>query len=486
MASYNAARVRQVNDRPVSASGRYVLYWMQMYRRLRHNHALDHARSLAVELKRPLVVYEGLRLDYPWSSARLHQFVLEGMADNAEQARQIGLNYWPFVETPDNPARGLLARLATDACAVITDDYPAFIAPGQTEALGRRATVRVGAVDGNCIIPLNALGSPATAAAHFRHRLHREFATAWQNRSAPDLELPPILRTPVEPPFAVWTRRDIPAFVASLPVDQAVRPITNLRGGSVAGAKLLDRFVRQRLRGYAELRSNPTAPDKGHASELSAHLHFGHISIEEIAGAVLGDWNPDRINLKFKGKRQGFFTDDADKNSFLDEALTWRDLGYHWHWHRRRDAASLETALPSWAWQTLTKHRCDPRSHLYSLEEFESAATHDELWNAAQKELVATGRIQNYLRMLWGKKVIEWSESPEEAYRILEHLNNKYAVDGRDPNSYTGILWCFGLFDRPWPPERPVFGTVRFMSSENTARKFKMGSYLDYVRSLKD
>jgi deoxyribodipyrimidine photo-lyase len=147
-------------------------------------------------------------------------------------------------------------------------------------------------------------------------------------------------------------------------------------------------------------------------------------------------------------------------------------------------AGTLDRVLPAWAKATLAKHAGDRREHLYSLAEFEAAATHDDLWNAAQTELVRTGRIHNYLRMLWAKKVLEWSPSAKEAYRVLEHLNNKYAIDGRDPNSYTGILWCFGLFDRPWAPERNVFGSVRYMSSDNTARKFKLGAYLDYVAGL--
>jgi deoxyribodipyrimidine photo-lyase len=159
-------------------------------------------------------------------------------------------------------------------------------------------------------------------------------------------------------------------------------------------------------------------------------------------------------------------------------------VGFQWHWSRRDDARSLGKALPAWALATLRAHAHDKRAHLYTPEEWEAGATHDPLWNAAQRELVATGTIHNYLRMLWGKKVLEWSRSPEEAYRTLEHLNHRYALDGRDPNSYTGILWCFGLFDRPWPPERKVTGVVRFMSSENTARKFRLGPYYEYVSAL--
>lgn len=144
----------------------------------------------------------------------------------------------------------------------------------------------------------------------------------------------------------------------------------------------------------------------------------------------------------------------------------------------------MALVLPKWAYTTLQQHATDPRPYCYTPEQFEHADTHDPLWNAAQQELRLTGRIHNYLRMLWGKKVLEWSPSPLQAYLTLEHLNNKYALDGRDPNSYTGILWCFGLFDRPWTPERPVFGKVRYMSSENTARKFSLNGYYEYVSRL--
>jgi deoxyribodipyrimidine photo-lyase len=275
--------------------------------------------------------------------------------------------------------------------------------------------------------------------------------------------------------------------VDTLSLDASVEPVSATPGGTPAARARLREFLRKRLRGYAEERSTPRSPAEGHGSGLSPYLHFGHISIEEVVERALGttgDWSPDDLRIHNRGKREGFFADDADVNAFLDEAVTWRDLGFHWHRWRRPDAAALETALPGWALASLGAHARDDRPWLYTREDFESAATHDPLWNAAQRELVATGVIHSYLRMLWGKKVLEWSASPAEAYRTLEHLNNKYALDGRDPNSYTGILWCFGLFDRPWAPERRVLGRVRYMSSENTARKFELGPYLAYVERL--
>jgi deoxyribodipyrimidine photo-lyase len=485
--TWNAARIRRANDRPESAGGKYVLYWMQSARRLDHNHALDHALAEARRLGKPVVVYEGLRLDYPWASLRLHRFILEGMRANAAAAASLGLNYWPWVERKRGDGRGLLAGLAARAALVVTDDFPCFIVPGQTEALAARAEVTVVAVDTSSVVPLARLGATVSAAAHLRPRLHRAFAEAWEHRAAPRPRISAAAARALAPPFEPAPLADLDTLVDTLPVDRSVPPVAATPGGGPAARRRLTDFIAHGLRGVAERRSHPAAPAQSHQSRLGPYLHFGHIGIEEVVERVLastGDWSPAVLNAHAVGRREDFFCRDADVNSFLDEALTWRDLGLHWHRARRADTASLEAALPAWARATLGAHAADRRAHVYTRAEWEAGATHDPLWNAAQRELVATGTIHNYLRMLWGKKVIEWSRTPEEAYATLVHLNNKYALDGRDPNSYTGILWCFGLFDRPWAPERKVLGTVRYMSSENTAKKFKLGPYLAYVASL--
>jgi len=513
--SMDEARVTRANDRPVNAKGKYVVYWPQMFRRLHANHALDYAVQLAAVLKKPLVVYEGLKLNYPWASARHHTFILQGMRDNAAAAAKLGVSYWPFVETPADAGRGLVARIAGDACAVVTDDYPAYIVPAHNRALATKSPVPLILVDSNSIVPLAKLGAAVSAAAHLRPRIHKQFAEAWKLRAAHAPEISKPLGKHIDPPFTPWdATQDIARFVASLPVDQSVPAVPGVEGGTVAGRAVLGDFISRKLGRYSTERNAPDDPAKNAASALSAYLHYGHLSIQEIAEAVLGgDWTPAEINLEAKGKRDDFYTRDTNRNSFLDESITWRDVGYHWHWCRNAALRSanaaptsqswqssptpqfnfetfdfspggertLDVTLPDWARATLRKHEADTRDHLYSLDEFECGATHDPLWNAAQRELVATGRIHNYLRMLWAKKVFEWSKTPADAYAVLEHLNNKYAIDGRDPNSYTGILWCFGLFDRPWPPERPVFGSVRFMSSANTAKKFKLAGYYEYV-----
>jgi len=491
-----------------------------MSRRLHANHALDHAIALAAEHKKPLVVYEGLKLNYPWANARHHTFMLQGMRQNALAARQLGVSYWPFVETPQSSGRGLVNKLAADAVCLVTDDYPAYITPAHNRALAAKCDVPVILVEGNSIVPLSWLGESVAAAAHLRPRIHKLFAEAWQQRATREPELPRIAKTKIDPPFGLWnTKQDIGKFVASLPIDQSVPPVSGIKGGSSAGQDVLSHFVAHKLRYYSTRRNEPNSPERTAASGLSAYLRYGHLSIQEVAEAVLGArWTPKQLNSKTRNK-DDFFCRDANVNDFLDEAITWRDVGYHWHWCRNAGIGSqhsglnnvsrcgvtttdipqfnfecmdfspggdrtLDLVLPEWARSTLRKHARDRREYLYTLEEFESAATHDPLWNAAQSELIATGRIHNYMRMLWGKKVFEWSESPTEAYRVLEHLNNKYALDGRDPNSYTGVLWCFGLFDRPWPPERKVFGTVRYMSSESTTKKFDLAGYREYVARL--
>lgn len=508
-------RVRSANFLPVNTAGKYVLLWPQMVRRLHSSHALDHALGWCAELKKPLVVYEGLKLNYPWASGRHHTFILQGMRDNAAAARRLGVAYWPFVETPENDGHGLVRKLAEDACVVVTDDYPAYIVPAHNRSLAGKLDVAFELVDGNSIIPLSQLGPAVSAAAHLRPRIHNLFAQAWGQRAAAEPDVPKVAKSKLEPPFTPWdAKQDIPAFVASLPLDQSV-PAVRETGGSVAGRKALADFVANKLPHYAEERNEPDDPARNAASGLSAYLHYGHIGIQEVAEAVLGEsWTAAEINPKAKGKRDDFYTRDANANSFLDEAITWRDVGLQWHFARSQGPGvgsrtnqswetgpypqfnfrtfdfspggerTLDVVLPEWARETLRTHAADARDHVYSLEEFENAATHDELWNAAQRELVATGRIHNYLRMLWAKKVLEWTASPAEAYRVLEHLNNKYAIDGRDPNSYTGILWCFGLFDRPWAPERNVFGVLRYMSSAATAKKFKLAGYYDYVKRL--
>jgi deoxyribodipyrimidine photo-lyase len=191
----------------------------------------------------------------------------------------------------------------------------------------------------------------------------------------------------------------------------------------------------------------------------------------------LAGWTPGKVAPKATGSSRDWWGTSPEIESFLDELITWRELGYNMCW--QRDDYDQYESLPEWAQRTLAEHAHDSRPEVYSLEQLEAAETHDDLWNASQRQLVREGRIHNYLRMLWGKKILEWSPSPRESLRVMIELNNKYALDGRNPNSYSGIFWVLGRYDRAWGPERPIFGKIRYMSSENTARKVKVTRFLE-------
>jgi len=252
-------------------------------------------------------------------------------------------------------------------------------------------------------------------------------------------------------------------------------PPVPFRGGAVAASEVLSAFIRERLPRYAEHRSDP---DADAASGLSPWLHFGHVSAHEVFRAVASreSWSPDRISDRTDGAREGWWGMSPEAEAFLDELVTWREIGFNRC--ALTDDFERWESLPEWARDTLEEHASDLREWSYDEGTFEAAATHDEVWNAAQRQLLGEGRIHNHMRMLWGKKILEWSEHPRDALRVMLHLNDRWAVDGRDPNSYNGILWCLGRYDRGWP-QRPVFGKVRSMSSEATRRKVSLERWLE-------
>ncbi len=476
-------RVRVMNSAPVQGDGEWVLYWMVAVRRTRFNFALQRAAFWASELGRPLLVLEALRCDYPWASDRLHRFILGGMAENRRAFGRAGVTYHPYVEPALGAGRGLLEALAARAGVVVTDDCPAFFLPRMVAAAAARVPVLVEAVDGNGLLPLRAADRAYPTAHGFRRFLQRELPRHWAE--APEADPlakrsgPPAVPLPEEifdrwPPAGSDLLMGDAAALAVLPLDHAVKP-SPLRGGSEAAGAGLSTFLSARLAGYAQGRNRI---EGSAASGLSPYLHFGHLSAHEVAAAVLEreDWNPGRPSPKATGSRQGWWGASASAEAFLDQLITWRELGLNAAAHLPA-YQDFET-LPDWARATLLKHSADPRPHLYTLGELEAAATHDPLWNAAQRQLVREGTIHNYLRMLWGKKILEWTGHPREALEVMTELNDRFALDGRDPNSVAGIFWTLGRYDRPWGPERPIFGTVRFMSSQNTARKMDVTGYL--------
>jgi deoxyribodipyrimidine photo-lyase len=343
--------------------------------------------------------------------------------------------------------------------------------------------VRLEAVDSNGMLPLRAASQVFSTAYAFRRFLQRTLPT--QLAEFPNASSFSRLDLPEAPSIAKavasrWSAADASLLSGkidlpeSLPIDHAVAP-TAIRGGHSAARKRMKEFLDAGLQDYGEKRNQP---ELDVASGLSPYLHFGHISVHEIFREVVGreKWEIGKLSVRTDGSRAGWWNMSANAESFLDELITWREVGYNCS--SQTGVYDQYESLPAWALKTLRQHARDEREHLYSLEEFEAAKTYDPLWNAAQTQLVREGRIHNYLRMLWGKKILEWSRSPQEAVDVLIQLNNKYGLDGRDPNSYSGIFWCLGRYDRPWGPERPIYGQVRYMSSGNAARKFSVKHYL--------
>ncbi|NLX95301.1 MAG: deoxyribodipyrimidine photolyase [Rhodopirellula sp.] len=474
-------RLRVLNDRPPKADGALVVYWMTTARRTRWSFALQQAVGWARELKRPLLIVEILACGGRWDSERHHSFVLQGMRENAQQLADAPVLYYPYVEPQPGECRKLFAAVSDQACLVVTDDYPIALPAVQTVVA--EVPVRVEKIDGSGLMPLRAADQAFPTAYAFRRFLQRALREHLLDAPQPDplarAALPRLKSLPATirrrwPDASPQLLACEPTALAVLPIDHSVCMVSTACGSAAARARWKT-FLSKKLASYNEARNQPEAEA---TSGLAPYLHFGNISPHEMFRSLAQQegWSPAELADKAAGSRAGWWGMSESAEAFLDQLVTWRELGFNGCAHR--EDYDQFSSLPPWATATLTKHAADDRSYAYTLEEFASARTHDPLWNAAQRQLIAEGHIHNYLRMLWGKKILQWTAAPQEALDIMVELNNRYALDGQDPNSYSGIFWILGRYDRPWGPERPIFGTVRYMSSENTARKLRVGDYM--------
>jgi len=478
-ASIPDRRIHTAGRSAVATDGRFVVYWMTSAHRVGWNFAFERAVEWAAELGKPLVVAEVLGCGGRWDNARRHRFVIDGMADITRRLEPSPVLHYPLIESHKGEAGELLGTLAEQACLVVTDDCPLPVAGGVEQSLA----IRLERVDGNGLLPIRAADSVFPTAYAFRRFLQRELPNHLLDQPKANplgrTKIPPLKSLPKEisrrcPAVSQELLSASPAAPADLPIDYDVGPV-EMRGGSVAARAALERFLEERLPRYHTHRNQP---EEEATSGLSPYLHFGHISPHEIFHALAKRerWSPDRLAEKAAGKREGWWGMSAPAEAFLDELVTWRELGLNTC--SRTPNYDRYESLPDWARTTLDAHAGDRREYVYSLDEFERGQTHDRLWNAAQRQLLVEGRMHNYLRMLWGKKILQWTAAPREALDVMLELNNKYALDGCDANSYSGIFWVLGRYDRPWGPERPVFGKIRYMSSRNTARKVRTGGYI--------
>ncbi len=453
-------RVRILNSQPVRLGARYVLYWAQMNRRVEGNHALLHAAELANSLDLPVLYYEGLTCSYPYANDRLHTFVLEGVPDTERRLRKLGIGYVFHLRRRQSDPDDALYRLAQDAAAVVTDDYPTFVAPRHNASVPAKVGVAYHAVDSSCVVPMGLFGKREYAAYTIRPKIRRVLG---EHLVPPGpLKVRARFADPVASFHTTVDEARITRLVAECEIDHSVPPSISFRGGRTQAERRLERFVKDNLRRYSRHRNEPSA----HAtSDLSPYLHFGNISSLEVA-----------LRVREHASEHKLVADE-----YLEELIVRRELAFNFARHTP-PPYTLE-CLPDWVRATLAKHGRDKRSPCYTREQFERAETHDELWNSTQKELLLRGKIHGYYRMYWGKKVIEWSAAHEDALSTMIHLHDRYALDGRDPNTYANILWCFGLHDRPWR-ERPVFGTVRYISLDGMKRKTDVGAYLAEIAQL--
>ncbi len=445
-------RIQNLNEHTRRPAGAYVLYWMQEAQRARGNAALELAIRGANKYGLPVVVCFGLMDGYPEANARHYAFMLDGLSDCAKELETRGI---AFIIRNGMPADVALS-LSQNAAAVICD---LSYMPAQREwrrMLAEAATCPVLQVETEVVVPVDVASDKSEYAARtIRPRIHR----VWDEYLVPLDETEPEIRADALTLESDFDPTDPSGVLAALDLDRTVKPVKRFHGGRVAALEMLNRFLDDVLDGYAKGRNEPSAAQ---TSFLSPYLHFGHISPVEMALAA----------------RDSGIGATEDRGSFIEELVVRRELAMNY----ANFAPGFETydALPNWAKKTLSEHAGDEREYVYTSDALEAGDTHDPHWNDAMREMVHTGFMHNYMRMYWAKKILEWSATPEDAFNTTLALNNKYFLDGRDPNSYANVAWCFGLHDRAWT-ERPVFGKIRYMNANGLNRKFDMAAYRAFV-----
>jgi len=440
-----------------SSDSPLVVYWMRTAVRIDENPALDVARWLAAELQGALLVYHGLNENYKYASDRHHTFILEGACDVQQQCREAGLSYAFCLSTPRD-RRPHLWELADQAVAVVTEEMPVDPPRHYLKTLAAHTNTPLLAVDTACVVPMQLISKAYTRAFEFRDATKKLYAQRI-SRDWPqfDLVVRPfdLQRLPFEPLELDWVR--IPDWVAECEIDHSVGPVAGTRGGTTAGYRRWEHFLKSGIYGYAKRRNDPVQDG---VSRMSAYLHYGMVSPLRIA-------------------RQAAAIDHPGAEKYLDELLIWRELAYSFCFHRPDH--DQWTAIPAWAQATLLEHSGDLRPAVYSWESLARGQTDDPLWNAAQRSLLRHGELHNNLRMTWGKAILNWTETPQQALAMMIDLNHRYALDGRDPCSYGGLLWCLGQFDRPFTPPTPILGTVRPRPLAEHANRLQVPRYIEKI-----
>jgi deoxyribodipyrimidine photo-lyase len=437
------ARIQPLNEKH-PLKGDYLIYWMQASQRAEYNHALEFAIEEANQRGLPLIVYFGLGNQFPEANERHYFFMLEGLKESQQTLNSRGIGFAIERVSPELGA----VKFAKRASLVVCDRGYLKIQKHWRKYVAEHIECPLLQVESDVVIPVETVSNK------------EEYSAATIRRKMPGILYEYLV------PFTEETTKidsshfefessdisDINRAVSTLNIDHSVKPVAGFHGGTTEAKKRLEEFISKTLYRYDDLRNDP---NEDGLSNLSPYLHFGQISPLYAALQV----------SRYSG---------PGMEAFLEELIIRRELSMNFvHYNQQYDYFA---GLPDWAKRTLKEHEQDPRDYVYSLKELEQAQTHDSYWNAAQKEMVITGKMHGYMRMYWGKKILEWSTKPEEAFSIALYLNNKYELDGRDANGFAGVSWCFGKHDRPWG-SRPIFGNVRYMSAEGLKRKFDAEKY---------
>lgn len=442
-------RVYKLNDKTFNSKGNYVLYVMEATQREDYNHALEFSIEKANELKKPLIVAFFITDQYRFSNQRYYRFMIEGILKTKKKIEERGIK---FLLKKQKYAEGIL-NLEKDAVCIVLDRNYLKTQRNWRKEVAIKSNVAVYEVESDVVVPIQAISDKQIPYAYlYRNKIEQVI----NKYLKPVEKLNPEIKS-LDIDIDGINFENTEKFLEILNIDKTVPTVEKyFIGGTDEAEKRLKIFIDKKLYKYKELRSDPT---KDYTSNLSPYLHFGQISPLKIVLEILNHYDKDDENVK----------------SFFNELIIWRELSRNYCWYN--PYYNQYEGLPQWARETLEEHTKDKRDYIYTLQDFEDAKTHDPYWNAAQNELLLTGKIHNYMRMYWAKKLIEWTENPKLAFDIACYLNDKYALDGRDPNGYGGISWCFGTFDRPWQ-ERKVFGKIRYMNDKGLERKFDMKEYL--------
>jgi deoxyribodipyrimidine photo-lyase len=448
-------RVKALNDGKFNENGKFVIYWMSQTHRANFNHSLEFAIDLSNAYRKPLLVYFPITDRYKYSNARYYKFMLDGILEAKKSIEERGIKF--VIEKVDD-IKQRVVEISRDAFALITDKAYLKFYRRLNQYVADKLDIPVYEVESDVCVPVEIVSDRLEPYAFgFRKKIYSIM-------DAFIVELKPrevkIKSVSLDFGIGELTLKDSLEILDILNIDKSVS-LSPFVGGYSQARKYLEEFIERKLHKYKDFRSHP---ELDYQSNLSPYLHFGQISPIEVVLEVLSKY----------GK-------DENVDSFFNELIVWRELARNFCYYNPN--YNHYEGIPDWAKETLEEHKKDRREYIYTLEELESAKTHDEYWNSAQLELLKTGKMHNYMRMYWCKKIIEWTDDPKKAFDIACYLNDKYELDGRDPNGYAGISWCFGTHDRPWK-ERKIFGKVRYMSASGLEAKFDIKKYVEKVKGL--